>query len=87
MFDDCLKYGCLLELKSALDGVFENTPIPTVVVSMLYANDFSKLRNEDSSSIAVNLIQNPPDVDEITKVIQQREDCAVLNVVSLFMTG
>ena len=70
-----------------MDAVFEQTPLPSVVVSMLYANDFSKLRGVDSSSIAMNLIQNPPGADEITNIIKSREECAVLNVISLFMTG
>ena len=56
VFDDCLKYGCLIELKNGLDLVFEQTPLPNVVLSLLYANDFSKLRGVDSSSIAMNLI-------------------------------
>ena len=45
--EDCLLYGCLLELKVALAMVCEPEPLSTEIVSMLYARDFARMRKQN----------------------------------------
>ena len=58
--EDCLLYGCLLELKVALAMVCEPEPLSTEIVSMLYARDFARMRKQNVNMIAEHINNNAP---------------------------
>ena len=58
--EDCLLYGCLLELKVALAMVCEPEHLSTEIVSMLYARDFARMRKQNVNMIAEHINNNAP---------------------------
>ena len=65
----------------------ENKPLQVIQIALLYAKDFTGIRDVDESSILMNLIQNPPEPHEITIAVKKRNECAVIPTISFFMKG
>ena len=84
--EECQVYGCILELKVALAKVCVK-PLSKEIVSKLYARDFARMRKKDVNEIAEHLKNESPSEQEISEIIDHRDDNAVLSVISHYFKG